>query len=364
MRQDSAYNQVSAEDFLEHEGIEYRETSGSRGPQFNIKTCPNCGDDRWKVYLSQESGYGNCFKCENDGDNFNLWTFAKAHLGKVDNKAVGALFDRIASAGGWRPRKRKKDFQAADPYEGALKLPRSLPVPDENFDYLRDRNVSVELARSFGLRMCIQGLFKYRNEKGEPRKQVYSGRLIIPVYDLQGNLVTFQGRDTTDELDPKYLFPPRLPGTARFIYNGHRAMAEGWETVVLGEGAFDCIAIQRAIDGDPSMSGIGACGTFGKKLTLDATAGSISQLQALVELRRGGMKRTIIMWDGEQEALVSACEAAETLKKHGFNPAIALLPPGKDPDECDPAVVRASIKRAITYTRRFGMRVKLKPVYK
>lgn len=363
MRQDSAYTQVSAEDLLEHEGVEYKATSGSRGPQFNIKLCPTCGDDRWKVYLSQDTGYGNCFKCENNGENFNLWTFAKSHLGTAENKAVGALFDRIATSGGWRPKRRAEKREFADPFDGALKLPTSIPIPDDNLPYLADRNVSVDLARQFGLRMCINGAFKYRNEDGEARSQAYTGRLLLPIYDLGGELVTFQGRDTTGKLDPKYLFPPRLPGTARFLYNGQRAMAEGWETIVLGEGAFDCIAIQRALDADPLPS-TGACGSFGKKLTLDTTPGSESQLQALTELRRGGLKRVVIMWDGEQSALLSACDAAQKLTSYGFSVSISLLPPGKDPDECPSKVVRASIVRSIKYSKRFHLRVKLKPVYK
>lgn len=361
MYTESAYEQVTPEDFLEHEGIEYRATSGSRGPQFNIKTCPVCGGSKWKVYLSQESGFGNCFhgSC---GANFNLWTFAKAHMQTTDNRAVGELFDRIAGLGGWKPRKGTARRQVVSPLEGTLKLPTSIPVPDQNFPYLADRGVSVEMARAFGLRMCLDGAFKCIKEDGTSWLMPFSGRLLIPVYDLSGQLVTFQGRDTTGKLEPKYLFPPRLPSTARFIYNGHRALTGRWEHMVLGEGAFDVFAIQEAID-QAGMPSTGAGGSFGKKLTLDASLGQQSQLQALLALKAVGLRRITIMWDGERKAVASALEAAAMLKGYGFETSIAFLPREKDPSDICVLTRIKSILSAVPYSRSLATKLRLRSPY-
>ena len=48
-------------DFFEHEGIEFREKTGSSGEQYNLHYCPACGDSKWRVWMNQETGLGNCF---------------------------------------------------------------------------------------------------------------------------------------------------------------------------------------------------------------------------------------------------------------------------------------------------------------
>ncbi len=52
---------VDMEEWLSHEGVEYRNTRGTKGEQLNVRTCPSCGKDEWKVYLNAETGLGNCF---------------------------------------------------------------------------------------------------------------------------------------------------------------------------------------------------------------------------------------------------------------------------------------------------------------
>jgi len=360
MHPDSAYSQVTAEDFLDHEGIDYRATSGSRGPQFNIKTCPACGGSKWKVYLNRDNGYGNCFHGDCD-TSFNLWTFAKAHLGTSDSKAIGHLFDEIAKLGGWKPKPKARVIAPA--IAGDLKLPTSIGIPETNLPYLANRGVPVWVGRQFGLRMCINGAHKYQDEDGKPMSRPFTGRLLIPIFDLDGKMVTFQGRDTTGKQDPKYLFPSRLPSTARFLYNGHRAYAERWSHIVLGEGAFDVIAQQMAIDGDRGLAGIGAVGSFGKKLTLDVDPNQETQLQALMKLKAVGLQTITIMWDGESEAITSALNAAKRLTALGFHVRIAFLPKGKDPAEVPAEVVRYALRTAKPYTRALDVRLRFKNPY-
>jgi DNA primase len=144
MTDDSAYRQVTAEELLDHIGVDYRRTSGSRGRQFNIKECPECGRSDWKVYLAEDTGYGNCFhgSCE---ARFNLWTFADAHLGHPESKEIGALFEEIAKAAGWKP-KVKPQRIVVPAFEGDLKLPMNFHLPDRNGsvgDYLAGRGVTA-----------------------------------------------------------------------------------------------------------------------------------------------------------------------------------------------------------------------------
>ena len=363
LREDRGYTQVTPEDLLEAEGVEYRETSGSRGRQFNIKECPVCHGTDWKVYLAVETGYGNCFhgSCET---RFNLWTFAKAVMGTQDSSIVGKRFDEIAKAAGWRPKRQPRVMAPA--LTSALKLPTSVPQPSPAgmlHPYLTERGFTPAICEQFGLRACLDGAFFYQDEEGEKRSMSFSGRILIPIYDLDGSLATFQGRDFTGESDRKYMFPKRLPATARYIFNGHRAVAEGWTHAVMGEGAFDVIAIQRAIDEDRNMRGIGAVGSFGKSLTLDIEPGMPTQLQALIELKKRGLKIITILWDGESKALASACKAARRLVGYGFSVRIAFMPKGKDPAEVSPSVVRKAIESARPYNRALDVKIKLRNPY-
>jgi DNA primase len=360
---DSAYKQVTAEELLDHIGVDYRRTSGSRGRQFQIRECPTCGRSDWKVYLGEDSGYGNCFhgSCET---KYNLWTFAAAHLGNPESKEVGALFEEIAKAGGWKPKARPQRV-IVPAFEGDLELPRNYHLPDRNGSvgiYLAGRGITPDLARAFDLRHGI-GSYNYVDEDGQAKSISFAGRIIFPIYDANGKLVTFQGRDTTGTSDRKYLFPARLPSTARFIYNAHRAKAEGWAHGVMGEGTMDVIGIQRAIDEDRNMRGIGAIGSFGKSLTLDIDPNMPTQLQALLELKAAGMKIITIMWDGEWVALKSAVKAAGKLQLHGFLVRIALMPKDKDPADVESRVVRKSIECAIPYTRSLEAKLRLRDPY-
>ncbi len=69
---------IDIEAYLDREGIEYRGPYGSSGLQLNLKTCPVCGGDKWKVFLNAESGLGNCFSGSCD-TKFNKWKFIRAH---------------------------------------------------------------------------------------------------------------------------------------------------------------------------------------------------------------------------------------------------------------------------------------------
>lgn len=70
------------------------------------------------------------------------------------------------------------------------------------------------------------GVFCYENKA---RKSAYSGRVMIPVKDVEGTLYGYLGRHIQDSKKPspetpKYLFPAGLP-KSRFLFGAH----ELWE---------------------------------------------------------------------------------------------------------------------------------------
>ena len=340
---DEILERLDMESYLDYMGIEYRHRHGSSGPQLNVRTCPSCGGSKWKVYINRDTGLGNCFHGSCEMGTFNKWRFIRAVLGDPVNREVYQHIKSVAIELGWRPVRKAT---ATNIEVDGVALPASIELPDANGNiphYLAARGITPEVCSYFRLRYCHKGGYVFRTERGTG-SQDYSGRIIIPVFDLNGELVTFQGRDTYGTAESKYLFPPGLPASGRFLYNGHNA----WHAieVVIGEGAFDVMAMKMAFDEDMSTRHLVPVGTFGMHLShlMDDKG---SQLGALVELRRSGLKRVTFMWDGEKQAVKNALRAAELVRRVGLKARVAILPPGKDPNEVPREVVRKAYWEAL-----------------
>jgi DNA primase len=343
---------IDMEYWLDREGVRYRVTRGARGIQLNVKECPCCGNSNWKVYLNQDSGLGNCFSgdCEK---KYNKWSFIRHSLGHLSNRDVVEHIKAVAIEQGWRPPK----VQATTVnYKTDLVLPTSyrLPIEGKNLKYLENRNITSVMAKYFSLRFSHRGMFKYLDENGKERFQDYSNRIIIPIFDLSGDLVSFQGRDITGNAEKKYLFPPGFASTGSHLYNGQNA--HGAEDVVIGEGVFDVMATKIALDGEMSLRDVVPIGSFGKHLS---HGGDDSQLAKLMELKAGGLKRITLMWDGEDRAINDAIETGLLLRKYGFLARIAILPKDRDPNEVAPSVVRNAYWKAETVNDSVAVRLRL-----
>jgi DNA primase len=337
-------------------------THGSSGEQINAKECPACGDQRWRTYLNKGTGFGNCFVCSK---TFSKLGFVHAALGfaKDDRKGWAETFKHVRDClaeQGWRP--RKKVAVNVEYQQAVLPTSFELPTPEgQNLVYLETRGIDVDLCRYFHLRYCIRGKNEFIREDGSKGYQNFDGRVIIPVFDLDGKFVTYQGRDTTGLAgDKKYLFPAGLPGTGRYLLNGQSALRT--RRVVMGEGAFDVMAIKKALDEDGELRNVVAVGSFGKHLSFGNTDGN-DQLGRFRELRKSGLELVTIMWDGEPKALVAALDAAERLVGIGIAVKIAILPADKDPNEVLPEVVRTAYREATIYNKILSIRWRLHNPY-
>lgn len=347
--------ELDLEFWFDQQSIPFRVTRGSSGMQLNLQSCPACGDKRWRTYLNQETGIGNCFVC-NQG--FNKLSFIHAYLGGSWRDTFTHVREALVDQG-WRPKRMTPTAVEM----GDVELPVSFPLPTaagENLVYLQEREISPELARYFALRFCASGRWWFDREDGGRGYQQFDNRVIIPVFDLDGKLMTFQGRDVTGESDTKYLFPKMLPGTGRYLYNGHNAV--GKKRAVLLEGFFDVAATKRALDEDVALRGVVPLGSFGKHLSYGSLDGN-DQLGRFLELKRNGLLEVTIMWDGEPRALSAALQAAETLRKVGLIAKIALLPPDRDPNEVLPEVVREAFYKAEPYTSQLAVKWRLRNPY-
>jgi DNA primase len=325
-------DEVDIEQLVSFEGYEYRLSSGNRGLQLNVKTCPACNRDDYKVYLNADSGLGNCFGCD---QKFNKFSFVKFARGFAENKLVFTYLEGIHSNVKVAPRakvfhdvKINKDWKL--PLNTKILLDEDVP------QYLLDRNIDAKIAKRFDLRDCQFGYYKYEDHSGRSRTVDFSNRIIIPIFDSSGRPATFQGRDYTGTAERKYLFPNMLPGTARYIYNAHYAINNRIRRVVLNEGVFDVFATTKALESEVGYKDWTACGTFGKHFSIQTdTRQAEDQLADLAIMQKAGVEEFCIMWDGEPKARIAAVVAALKLRAYGFHVTVALgLPDGCDPAEC------------------------------
>lgn len=352
-------DELDMEFFLERESISFRETRGTSGVQLNIKTCPNpaCRDERWRTYFGIDNGQGNCFVC---GKSFNKVHFVNNYFDFGDNwRATFQMCEEILRDQGYRP--KRKAMVRVEHGDVTLPLSDPLPLPDgSNLAYLEQRGFGPDICKYFELRWCQFGWWKFKDPDGNTQTQNFGDRVIIPVFDLDGTLKTFQGRDLTGESAKKYLFPMELPGTGRYLLNGHNAVAT--DHVCMGEGAFDVAAIKLAFDEDPELRHIVPIGSFGKHLSYGAPDGD-DQLGRFLKLKGRGITTVTIMWDGEVNALLAALDAAKVLSGIGMKVRIALLPFEKDPNEVTGDVVRKAFYAAQLWTPALDIRWRLRNPY-
>lgn len=345
---------IDVECYLDREGIQYKATRGSSGEQFNLKCCPVCGGAEWKVYLNADSGLGNCFhgSCE---AKFNKFSFIKAGLQGVSFSELMRHIKAVASEQGWRQKKEVKYMVDND--TGDLRFPESveLPLDGKNLKYLTDRGITPEIASYFYLRYSKNGLFKYHDGERD-RQQNYASRVIVPIYNLVGELVSFQGRDITGEADRKYLFPPGYASTGKYLFNGHNAI--GAKRVVICEGVFDVFAAKIALDHDVSLRDVVPVGSFGKHLSNGFDDDQIGQV---IKLKKKGLRELTFMWDGEADALRAAIKSAIVITGIGVKARVAMLPKGKDPNECSVGEVLAAFNSATVITKMSAIKLLSSP---
>lgn len=333
--------------YLDREGIDYVETNGSSGEQLNVRTCPCCGGSKGKVFLNAESGLGNCFHgdCE---VKFNKFKFIKAHT-KLSGAPLYEHIKHVATEMGWRPPRKRSEPVKLD--SDALVLPNSfaLPLNGKNLQYLTNRNITNDISTYFNLRFCLKGWFKYRFDEKDAFMN-FSNRVIIPIFDIDGNLVSFQGRDITNKAEKKYLFPPGFAVTGSHLFNAHNVKETS--RIIFGEGVFDVMAQKIALDQDETMRDIVPVGTFGKHL-------SLNQFDVVLKLKERGVKEITFMWDGEKQAIDDAVAAAIQVRGLGLSARVAVLPKGKDPNEVAASVVRQAYRDALPITLENAIKIKM-----
>lgn len=140
------------------------------------------------------------------------------------------------------------------------------------------------------------------------------GRVCIPLYDINGELVAFTTRHTLSDAEPKYLTLPRhsvLP-----VYPA--VLPSGFTSMVLVEGPFDMLNLW-----DKGIKNVVA--SLGTTTLIKNAAEKLFPFKAL------GIFNIYLMFDGDTPGRSAANKLKNVLIKNGFGVEIIELEDGDDP---------------------------------
>lgn len=316
-----------------------------------IGLCPFHEDKRPSFSVNPEVGSYRCWSCGAKGDVFT-WVmkmerveFAEALTLLATRAGIELTGKRDRQAPGFREQAAALNLAAvaffADQFR-ASQLARS---------YLMDRGIDDEVVQAWELGYAPEdgtalpvflkklghslamakeiGLLDGDENQGYVSK--FRGRLMFAIRDERGQVVGFGGRAFGDA-QPKYLNTGETPLFAkrRTLYGLHRARDSVGKSqrMVLVEGYFDVIACHRA--------GIAeAVATLGTALSEEGA-----------QLIQRWAREALVLYDADEAGRKAAQRASELLGQAGVKVAIALLPPGDDPDSLLRRLGPEAVRRA------------------
>lgn len=329
----------------------------------NWKGCCPFHNEKSPSFYVYEDGY-HCFGCGAHGDaiSFVMQTSGASFPEAVQSLANEAGLDvpkpTPAAAAAERQRLELVDVLAL-----AAQFFQHLLHEREGaggLSYLRGRGLSDETIARFGLgwsgdgrgampaalaghdvsteMLIAAGLMRPADE-GRPAREQFYNRVMFPIRDRSGRVVSFGGRILGDG-QPKYVNGPETAAFSkrRMLYglDFARAAARAGQAVVVVEGYMDVIALHQAGFG-------GAVAPLGTALTAE-------QMEELWRLS----PNPLLCFDGDTAGSRAAARAAETAlplvtaeRSLGF----VTLPAGEDPDSLVRRGGRAAFQASLDASR-------------
>jgi len=205
--------------------------------------------------------------------------------------------------------------------------------------YLKDRGIADETIKTFRLGFAPdswEALSTHLRQKGATQEQLeksglvvrkdeggsydrFRGRIIFPVFDVQGKPIAFGGRTLDPDGDPKYLNSPETPAytKGRNLYglNLTRDEIRRQEFAILVEGYLDLIV--------PFQYGVrNIVASLGTALTPEQ-----------VKLIGRFARKVLVNYDGDRAGVAAAKRAIETILAEDIEVKVLVLPDNTDPDD-------------------------------
>ena len=318
--------------------------------------CPFHQEKTPSFSVNQDRQFYYCFGCGAGGNaigfvmNFDQVEFPQA----VDTLAGYAGLEVPREESKAQQRKSSENARIIEVLELASKFYqfqlRQHPHKEKAVSYLKERGVSGEIARDFGLGyappgwdnllsavgtdeklqqsllragLIIQRDKKNESENSKEERQYYDRfreRIVFPIRDSRGRTIAFGGRVLNDD-KPKYLNSPETPvfhkGSELYGLWEAKRSKEKFSKLLLVEGYMDVIALAQ----------------MGIRNAV-ATLGTATSARHLTRMFRQ-VSEVVFCFDGDDAGNAAAWRALETtlpLMDDGRQVKFLFLPAGADPD--------------------------------
>jgi len=314
-------------------------TLKKRGREY-VGLCPFHSEKTPSFYLNADKQVWHCYGCDAGGD---LIKFVQRYENVDFPAALRMLAGRAGvelkeSAGLARRRSEREAIYEANA-AAAAHFASQLRKHRDVLGYLKTRGIAPQSAETFGIGFAPDawdslagalerakidleiaaraGLIRARPQ-GNGYYDFFRNRLMLPVYNLTGEVMAFGGRALGDE-QPKYI---NTPNTSAYTKGQHvyalqlaRRAAAADGTLVIVEGYLDAIALHQH--------------GFGNAVASLGTAFTPEQAR---ELRRVAAN-LYLCFDGDAAGQAATARSIDMLVDEGLNVRIVPLPEGRDPDE-------------------------------
>ncbi len=295
--------------------------------------CPFHSEKTPSFYVSPQKNIWKCFGCGKSG---NAISFLMEYEGLSYSQAIEKLAEKygiqLRYTNTEKEKSKKKILNVLQ--EVALFYKEQLKNYPEPRKYLTDRGVLPSTIDKFDLGYSPddRSLLEFTAKKGidtellkkagivsQSGKDLFSGRVIFPIKDIQGRVVAFGGRSLKDKASPKYLNSPETEvyHKGQTLYGLFEAKdsikEEGF--AVLVEGYFDVILPHQV----------------GFKNFVASLGTGFTQQQA--KLLKKFTNKVYILFDSDRAGKKAALTAAKICLAYGIEVFYKPISDGKDPDE-------------------------------
>lgn len=331
--------------------------------------CPFHKEKTPSFSVSRSKGIYKCFSCGEGGDVFSflMKTQNKTFAEVIRDEAQALGIELPTTFGGGSPEKKELKQQILSALKDAAEFYNlnltSSPSAEKALAYVSERGLDEKVISDYKLGYApnsyddlykrFQG--KYSNDVLEQSGLVikrerevgyidrFRNRIIVPIFDENGNVVAFGARALEKEQNPKYLNSPDSPvyNKSKILYGLYHAKdtIKEEDAVIVMEGYFDVISAQA----NGIKNCVASCGT-------SLTQGHIGLISRYSKSRRiylafdtdsAGIKATKRGAEVIREAFTGLGEIKQfdevqsslSDEKYACEIRVVSPPEGKDPDE-------------------------------
>ncbi len=282
--------------------------------------CPFHDDHDPSWFVDIFKGGHHCFSCKASGTLTEL-------VEHVRSCSLSEAIEFVKAAGkGWEPPAARVRVVARAPKLSPrrFQLPREVYIqplekwPSPIRNYAAKRRIDAGQVERFGLGYAVDGRLQ--------------SRVILPVRDRRGRPVGYSARDFTNADERRYLTPHESELADLNGLFGEHLWPDTSPVVVVTEGAFNALAVDRAFGGSVPVAAIGGS---------DARPGHATKLAALVS------SGTVVLLTDPDDAGDDVAAALGSMLARYARVERLRLQEGSDADTLDPRDLRKHLNRFI-----------------